>query len=349
MIYFTLLNNLLCGTGKMKINGRYVLAGGSGGDGSPPAITVASTGELTLQTSNYWMYENIWNASGLTRVSTEGSYSGVGGTTYYQFNGVDQPALSVSTTAGHAPAAARWRWGFPTGVVEIKNYPSLIAGEKPGWANVGPRPAGIPVLLPDGTTSTVAPSGPTPNDFFPIALSSLSAGGGKTITSTFRWTHNETPTGRGHLAYDIWLCSSPIQGSGFSAPPITTEVMIQLDSWGSPIPYGRHPDGRNPGWYHHDVTLLGIDWHVYHSDTTATDSFNGEWRFFVFQPDATQVPLPLSSLDLAALLSYVGTVGGYAGWTSTDATATHVVSVELGIEVQDGTGDLTLWNFTVKP
>lgn len=297
------------------------------------------------------MYENVWNAAGLNRQDGAASYSGVGASSYYQLVGVDQPALSVSTTAGHAPAAARWKWGFPTGSVEIKTYPSLIAGEKPGWANVGPNPAGIPVLLPDGTTSTVAPSGPTPNDMFPITLTSLSAGGGKTLNTTFSWAHNMTPTGRGQLAYDIWLCSSAIQGSGFAAPPITTEIMIQLDSWGSPIPYGRHPDGRNPGWYSHDVTLLGIDWHIYHSDTTATDSFNGEWRFFVFQPDAAHIPLSnsFSSLDLAALIAYVGAQGGFAGWTSTDASATHVVSVELGVEVQDGEGDLTLYNFTVKP
>jgi hypothetical protein len=354
MIYVDLLNGLLFGQGQLIINGAFAGGGGESGSSSPgqPSISVTTIPSLTLQTSNYWMLDNVWGATGLTRVTTEGSFSGISGTTYYQFVGVDQPALSVSTTAGHAPAAARWRWGFPTGTTEVKSYPALWAGEKPGWFNTGAGPAGIPILLPNGTTSTVAPSGPTPNDFFPIALTSLSTGGGKTLVSTWNFAHNETPTGRGHLSYDIWLQSSATQVNGFQAPPVTVEIMIPLAYWGN---YGAYFNGRNPAWYSHDITIQGKLWHVYNASLLPGDvPFNGEWRLVVFQPDAPGSPssfaiTSLSSLDLAEFLTYAGTVGLWAGWTSTEATATHVVNVELGVEAIDGTGDLTLYNFTVKP
>lgn len=339
---------------RFNVNGRFTGGGGLSGnsDSAAPSISVSVIGgSITLQTSNYWFYENIWNPGSLTR----GTYTSISGSTYEIFCGVDQPALSVSTTAGHAPAALRMKWGFPIGSTEVKGYPALIAGEKPGWANVGPKPGGIPVLLPDGTTSTVAPSGPTPNDFFPIALSSLSAGGGATCFTTFRFTHNETPIGKGHLSYDIWLTSSAIQGSGFSAPPVCVELMIPLTYWGFYGAYVATGGGRNPSWYNHDVTIQGRLWHVFNANSSAgAIPFNGEWNFVVFEPDNPASSsfyeiTSISSLDLSLFIQHMDSVGYFAGWTSTEATATHMVAVELGVEPVNGTGDLTVYNFTVKP
>jgi hypothetical protein len=53
-----------------------------------------------------------------------------------------------------------------------------------------------------------------------------------------------TPSGLGHLSFDIWLTDRSAQTSGFGVPPITHEIMIPLDYWGN---YGAHPNGREPG------------------------------------------------------------------------------------------------------
>ena len=179
---------------------------------------------------------------------TRGTYTGLNGSQYEQQVGVS------SQMGPKGEVAARMAWKWPTGTTEIKSYPSLLVGNKPGYNNAWTTPGGHPVLLLDGTYSQVTPSGKTPGTFFPLQLPIAS------LKSSFAYKHNETPTGQGHLSYDIWLQETPDQINGMAASPISHEIMIPLTNWGN---YGSHIIGRNSGWYDHDVTIDGKLFHVY--------------------------------------------------------------------------------------
>jgi hypothetical protein len=67
--------------------------------------------------------------------------------------------------------AARFAWKYPKGDLnnhEVKAYPSLIAGKKPGYFSTGSSPGGIPIKLPDGSYSGASPSGATPGTFMAV-------------------------------------------------------------------------------------------------------------------------------------------------------------------------------------
>jgi len=287
-------------------------------DPSVPQISMASWPNTLLQTGNdtdaYWIEDGVWGAGALTR----GTYTSLTGTQYEQYTG-------RGTTMGpNGEVAGRMAWKWPQGTTEVKSYPSIIKGNKPGYFNTWTGPAGKPILMLNDTYSQIYPSGKTPGSFFPLQLPIAS------LKSSFNWKHNTTPTGRGHLAYDIWLQNTPDQINGFRAPPITHEIMIPLNYWGE---YGAYPY-RNPGWYQHDVTLEGYLFHVYYAPT-----FNGAWKFVVFEPDSANAIKP-GTLNLATFINYVAK----QGWASGNE---YAVSVELGVEPEHGTGDLTIYNYRV--
>ena len=224
-----------------------------------------------------------------------------------------------------------WPGSGPPATTEVKSYPSLLVGNKPGYFNTSNTPGGHPVRQLDGTNSQVTPSGKTPGSIFPLQLPIAS------LKSSFAYKHNATPTGQGHLSYDIWLQETPEQVNGMAASPITHEIMIPLTNWGN---YGSHIIGRNPGWYDHDVTIDGKLFHVYvakGADGGVREDFFGGWKFIVFQPDQ---PIEAGTLDLAKFINYVATRKDRIGhpWAT---GREHAVSVELGVEPVDGIGDLT--------
>jgi hypothetical protein len=298
---------------------------------STSPIPVAAWPNTLLQTGfdtdAYWIEDNAWGATGLTR----GTYTGITGTTYEEYTGVS-PNMGPN-----GEVAFRWAWKYPTGTTEVKAYPSVIAGRKPGYYNTWTVPAGETVRLLDGTNSATYPSGATPGTFFPLQMPIAS------LKGSFNYNHLTAPTGHGHLTYDIWLQSTPTQVAGFSAPPISHEIMIPLNYWGG---YGAYPTGRNPGWYDHDVTLDGHLFHVYvnkGSDGSVKANFGGGWKFIVFEPDATIAP---GTLNLAAIINYVATRKDVFGtpWANGNE---YAVSVELGVEPVDGVGDLQITNYRV--
>jgi hypothetical protein len=139
----------------------------------------------------------------------------------------------------------------------------------------------------------------------------------------------------------MFLQDTATQVNGFG-PGITHEIIVPVDYWGG---YGTYPT-RNPQWYDHDVTIDGILYHVYvFKDSTGLvlSSFNGGWKFIVFEPDR---PIPPGTLDLAKIVNYVTTRKDAFGipWATGKE---HLVSVELGIEPQVGTGDIQVNNFRV--
>jgi hypothetical protein len=295
-------------------------------------IAVANLPNTLLQTGfdhdAYWVEDGVWGAGALTR----GTFTGINGTQYEQYTGVS-PNIGPN---GEVSFRMAWKW--PTGTTEVKSYPSVVSGAKPGWYNSWTTPGGYNIRLLNGTDSSIYPSGATPGTFFPLQLPIAS------LKSSFSYSHLSTPTGRGHLSYDIWLQSSPTQAYGFGASPITHEIMIPLNNWGD---YGKHLVGRNPAWYSHDVTIDGRLFHVYvnkDANGVVRPNFGGGWKFVVFQPDAF-IP-PGTTLDVAKFVNYVATQKDSTGtpWGNGNE---HMVSIELGVEPVDGVGDLQISNYRV--
>lgn len=234
--------------------------------------------------ATYWIEDNRWGQGPIV----EGSGTG-------QFMEQAERALSVGP-AGEI--AARWIYRWPTsingvlveqisGLSEVKAYPAIIHGRKPGIASTSQWPAfEKAVRLPDGavvtaapagtpsniaadwvasggSVSTVAPSGATPGTNLPRQLP-ISAG--SMIVTGF---YSVSATGKCHLSFDIWLQdpAHPEQVAGFQASPLTHEIMIPLRNFGA---YGQYPSGRNPNWYSHDVTIDNVTYHVY----AAKDSYD---------------------------------------------------------------------------
>jgi hypothetical protein len=98
----------------------------------------------------------------------------------------------------------RWTWNWPNSGDNVKAYPEIIFGQKPGSV----------------TTSAGLPG----------KISSL---GEVTIAYAVSSTH----TGSGNMAFDIWLTNTQ-NPSTWGAPPITQEIMIWLDYYGGMRPGG---------------------------------------------------------------------------------------------------------------
>ena len=251
------------------------------------------------------------------------------GRNYEQYTGVSP------TVGANGEVAFRYSWKWPTCCNEIKSFPAMIYGAKPGYYNSWTKPGGYDVKLPNGSFSQVYPSGRTPGSFLPLQLPLAS------LKTTFSYKHMSTPTGRGQLAYDVFLQSTATQANGFGIG-VTHEIMVPLDNWGG---YGKYPT-RNPQWYDHDVTIDGRLYHVYiYKDSTGwvRSDWGGGWKFIVFQPDQ---PIAPGTLDLAKIVNYVTTrkdIYGNAWSTGRE----YAVSVELGVEPQSGTGDIQVSNYRV--
>jgi len=131
-----------------------------------------------------------------------------------------------------------------------------------------------------------------------------------------------------------------------SANELTHEIMIPVSYWGN---YGAY-NTRNPAWYDHDVTIDGRLYHVYASkNADGTLTAPGEvfqWKFIVFEPD-----VPNSSpttLNIKHFIDHLKTLSDSAGtpWINGNE---YLVSSELGVEVEVGTGDITWSNRIWKP
>jgi hypothetical protein len=243
--------------------------------------------------------------------------------------------MGVSPATGpNGEVAGRIKWAWPTGTTEVKSYMAFLAGNKPGWANSWTTPGGYKVKKPNGSESQKYPSGKTPGSIFPMQLPVAS------LKSSVSYKHNAAPTGRGHLSYDIWLQNTPEQPNSFSAPPITHEIMIPLDYWGDYGAFGK----RNPNWYSHDATIDGRLWHIYFVRNFPSGQPGTGWTFTVFEPD--QPGIQPDSLNLAAFVNYLTTQKDKSG-TPWALGSEYCVSVELGVEPVEGTGDLTMDKFRV--
>jgi hypothetical protein len=256
---------------------------------------------------------------------------------------------------GEVAFRMKWRWP-QTENGDVKGYPAILSGRKPGSYAPNNLPVGQEVRLLDDSISLDAPSGATPGTFMPLQLP-INA-----LTAKFNWDHVTPPTGVGHLAFDLWLQSHPGQDQGFTSSSITHEIMIPLDNWGG---YGAHLVSRACWWWSHDVTIDGRLFHVYgardyapcvdgrNNDTPLLPNFgwlNGAygrtgWKFIVFQPDV--LPVDPGEIDLAAIVNHVGTFADARGnrWATGNE---YLVSAELGVEPIRGTGDIVVYDYKVS-
>jgi hypothetical protein len=370
--------------GKVRIFGAMLNIGATPGtytrhpaseSGGAPTIATAAHPDDWLQcgstSDGYFVEDNRWGRGGITE--------GAGADQFMQEVG---RSLTIGPN-GEVAARMKWRWPVVEDT-EVKGYPALIDGRKPGYYGPANKPAWDKnILLPDGadTVSTASPSGPTPGTDLPDQLPISS------LRSRFKVQKNVDPTGVGHLVFDIWLQQNAAQDFGFSAASITHEIMIPIFNWGN---YGGHnslPNNSNPAWYDHDVTIGGILWHVYaakdqgvnpvtgawdfagpgpggvypgvqynFSAGTLNGSYTNEetsagrigWKFIKFIPDMPLAPGIDGYYDipLADLLNYLSTLEDSRGVPWVQGTE-YLSSVECGVEPVSGTGDLTLYNYRV--
>ena len=326
--------------GADSLTGVQVTQGQAYVPSAPPAeIPVASSSQLWLQAGNpndaYFIEDNRWGNGGLTEGVTSGQY---------------EQSVGRSTSVGpNGEVAFRTKWRWPQGGTEVKGYPAVLYGSKPGYASSDNLMGGNPIQLPDGSISQARPAGATPGTVLPMQLPLQS------LKAKYAFQHKTAPTGQGQLAFDIWLQSTPDQGRGFTAASITHEIMIPLSNWGN---YGAHnvPGGRNGSWFDHTATIGGKQYHVY--ATKGGDgclrynfgSLNGAhgksgWKMIAFVPAV--LPAEPGEIDLAAIVNYITTRTDRCGekWAVGNE---YLTSIELGVEPVVGTGDITVYDYKIS-
>lgn len=328
------------------------------GDAAMPLLKIETAQPDFLQVGRsdyaYWIADGIWGAKGMTR----GTFTTTEGTTY-------ETAYSASRTVGPSGEIG-WRsaWKFPDTPApcgpksdcyqEIKSYPAAMFGAKPGFANPANMPGGFKVRLWPGTGYSYAGT-KTPGSFLPMKAN----GALPPIHSSFSYRHLVSPeNGKGQLTYDIWLQNTPKQCHGFNnCGEITHEIMIPVTYWGG---YGKC-GSRNPAWEvkdargaHKVVRLDGRDWCLYrtrHMGGTwdpVRQAKSGGWTLVVFEPMEPLPPDTVHRLNLSGFINHLTKESDADGpWAS---GTEHLVSVELGAEVQLGVGDVEITSYRVwKP
>lgn len=233
----------------------------------------------------------------------------------WQFRQYFERALGYNAADNSIAGAFAWYWPHynqagnttdptdPTSYYnEVKTYMSIIYGFKPGFAGTGENPGFVvAVRLPDGvvepvpepsyapqpikdawvpeggSTDLTYPSGGTGNATnLPMPLSALAT---STLVLRGRLHFYETPRGKGHIAYDMFLQKSSPQTKGFADADISHEIMIPLYEWGDYGAYGI----RSPSWFIRDVTIDGVEYGLYalkddnHNDATGAIDGGGPY------------------------------------------------------------------------
>lgn len=332
-----------------------------------------------LEVGPYWIIDNRWGMRGLT----EGSAS-------YQFMQAVERSRTLTPSGG---AACRIVWKWPefnqqgqkindnSAYSEVKGYPCISYGNMPGHSGSDQWPAfefavrapddvvvpSAPANAPEnvkrdwqpkgGSVIRRVPCSAAPGHVLPKRVNSMAPG---SLTVDMKWKKTGT-SGRGHLSWDIWLQETPDQAFGFNKASLTHEIMIPMGNWGI---YGRHPNGRNPGWYSHDVTIDGVVYHVYLAG--AAYSFGGGsmqgnftneetggrrtgWKFVVFQHDGDNHPTDASGnihLDFPKFFAHMTTHKGLGG-VNIARGVEYCTNLQLGVEMVYGPGDVTIYDFDI--
>ena len=166
--------------------------------------------EVLLSAGSYNVQNNQWGRGGITNYSQCVANGGV---------------------AADGSVSARWTWTWPNppGSSEIKAYPAIVFGQKPGYA-------------------------PTPNTHLPKQINTISQ-----VTSS--WSTHSSYTGTGQLTFDMWLTRDGLRYDSFDHTPITHEVMIAVEPYNG---YGL--TNRNPATFVEDITINGVHYKTYKMD-----------------------------------------------------------------------------------
>ncbi|WP_224362959.1 GH12 family glycosyl hydrolase domain-containing protein [Hyalangium versicolor] len=124
--------------------------------------------------------------------------------------------------------SARWTWTWPEGPNDIKAYPAIVFGQKPGYP-------------------------PTPNTNLPILVDAISQ-----VTSS--WSTQSSYTGTGQLTFDLFLTRDADRYPTFNDTPITHEIMIAVE------PYNGYGLDRNPAWFVEEITINGVLYKTYKAE-----------------------------------------------------------------------------------
>jgi len=152
--------------------------------------------------------------------------------------------VAMGGVAADGSVSARWTWRWPAEPGEVKGYPAIVFGQKPGY----------PV---------------TPNTNLPRQVNAISQ-----LTSS--WSTRSTYTGKGQLTFDLWLTRDANRYPSFPQTPITHEIMVAVE------PYGGYGLDRNPAWFVEDITINGVRYKTYKADNFPPGA-SQQWRFLVFQ------------------------------------------------------------------
>jgi hypothetical protein len=184
----------------------------------------------------------------------------------------------------------RWTWDWLSSGNNVKAYPEVIFGQKPGSTTTSPD-------LPRKITSV---------DKLTVTYD---------VTSTY--------TGSGNIAFDIWLTDTqnPYE---WGVPPITHEIMIWLDRYGSMPPGG--------SWIER-VELDGAVYSVY-----TAENWGDGWRYIAFVR---------ADSGLGAGTLHVGSFTTYLQTRSLVSGEEYLASIEFGNEVATGAGETILYNYSI--
>lgn len=186
---------------------------------------------------------------------------------------------------------ARWTWDWLNSGNNVKAYPEIVFGQKPGSTTTS---ASLPEQIKYIETATVSYE----------------------VTSTY--------SGNGNVAFDIWLTetSNPIT---WGVPPITHEIMIWLDRYGSISPGGAWKERVNIGDSEYSVYV--------------GEGYGDGWRYIAFL--RTKPKLGAGSLELTYFLTYILDKGLVTG-------DEYLASIEFGNEVASGAGETIVSRYAVS-
>ena len=197
-------------------------------------FSVTTTGTGTPFTMN--CQDHAWLTAGSYAV--ENNQWGRGPITDYS------QCVGLGGVAADGSVSARWTWRWPAGQTEVKGYPAIVFGQKPGY----------PV---------------TPNTNLPRQVNAISQ-----LTSS--WSTRSAYTGTGQLTFDLWLTRDANRYPSFPQTPITHEIMVAVE------PYGGYGLDRNPAWFVEELTINGVRYRTYKADNFPPGA-SQQWRFLVFQ------------------------------------------------------------------
>lgn len=267
-----------------------------------PAFTVQASGYVRPPLFTSVPDTNFNMTSGLDAFVYNGAYFvqnnmwGVGGYpagTYYTASAGVGP---LTSTGG---VQARWKWDYPNMDVEqeVKGYPAVGIGQKPGQRS-------------------------TPGSNLPKHIGAINS----VMTS---WDVQAVYTGRGHLAFDLWLTRDPNLYSCFPCTPITHEIMVAVDDFNNNYAMG------NPAWYFSSAVINGVTYRIWKAD-----NFGSGWRFIVLQM-MNPIHVTKGSLDFKPIFDYLKSVGLISGQE-------YLSSIEFGHEMVYGTGDVFVRDFKAE-